>query len=105
MDRILGRNPKTRGVPGAIDADKMVNTGDLNQLAKTKEDSILGQEAKGKRKQKEEYSDALLKPFEKAYLADISKFHEEHMAIERKKITIMEDIRNYICSGVGVKGL
>ena len=46
---------------------------DLNQSTKTKEDSILEQEAKEKQKQREEYSDAHLKPFEKVFFSKYLK--------------------------------
>ena len=119
MDRILEQNPKTRGIPGVVDANKMeaeqsmnkdlnepsVKMEDLNQPRMSEEHAILGQKVKGKRKrkQREEYIDVQLNPFEKAYLASISKFHEEHITLEKRKMAIMEDIRNYICLGVGIK--
>ena len=70
--------------------ESLVNTEDLNQVTKNKGYSILEQEAKGKRKQKEKYSDAHLKPFEKAYLANISKFHEKHTMMKKTKYSGVE---------------
>ena len=65
--------------------ESTMKTEDLNQPGTNKKDSTLEQQAKGKWKQREEYSITHFKPFEKAYLANMSKFHEEHMTLERKK--------------------
>ena len=70
---------------------------------------ILKQQAKRKRKKiKIKIHDAYLKPFVKAHFMQTLKIYDEYIALEkdkmnleRKKMTIMKDIRNYICSSMG----